>query len=95
MMSLTMLPGGSALDRKEAARLVRRLLSGEDPRGPEFDACRALIRGEPRSEATFHALITLLEGALADPALDIDDTQVLVPLIKDLARGSLLPEDVL
>jgi hypothetical protein len=41
------------------------------------------------------ALAMLLEGALADPAFDIGDTQQLVPLLKELARGSVRAEDLL
>jgi len=95
MMSMTMHPETRARDKTAAVRLVRRLLSGEGPHGTEFDACRAVIRSAPSSEPAFQALVILLEGALADPSLDIDDTQVLVPLIKDLAAGRQRPEDLL
>ena len=35
----------------------------------------------------------LLEGTLADPRLAIDDTQIVVPLLKALARGDVSPDD--
>lgn len=74
--------------------LVARILAGPPPAGTEFDACRAVVRDDPSSDAAYQALCMLLEGALADPELDIDDTQVLVPLLKDLARGRVLPADL-
>jgi hypothetical protein len=46
-------------------------------------------------EAAFTALAMLLEGALADPEFDIGDTQLLVPLLKDLGRGSVRAEELL
>ena len=79
----------------DAAReLLRRLLDGDRPAGAEFDACRAMVRSEPSTEAGFHALCMLLEGALADPRLGIDDAQVLVPVLKALARGDLSPDQL-
>jgi hypothetical protein len=36
----------------------------------------------------------LLEGALADPRLAIEDAQVVVPLLKALARGDVSPEQL-
>ena len=36
----------------------------------------------------------LLEGALADPGLAIDDAQLVVPLLKGLARGDISPDDI-
>jgi hypothetical protein len=41
------------------------------------------------------ALCTLLECALADPKLDIDDTQIVVPLLRRLARGAVSVEELL
>ena len=76
-------------------RLVQRVVSGRIPHGADFDACRALLRAEPSGEAAFTALAMLLEGALADPTLDIGDTQVLVALLKELARGSVRVEELL
>lgn len=74
--------------------LVRSVLDGERPEGAEFDAARALVRGEPHSAASLQALCALLEGALADPTLPSDETQILVPLLKDLARGRVKVADV-
>jgi len=37
----------------------------------------------------------LLEGALADPSFDIGDTQLLVPLLKELAHGGVRAEELL
>jgi hypothetical protein len=74
--------------------LVRRLLEGTLPAGRDFDACRAVMADDPEPDTAFHALTMLLEGALADPRLAIDDTQVLVPLIKGLARGRIRPQDL-
>lgn len=75
-----------------ARDLLRRLLEDGRPSGVEFDACRAVVRSEPSTEAGFHALCMLLEGALADPRLGIEDAQVVVPLLKALARGDLSPD---
>ena len=85
----------SADIRAPARRLVQRLLDGDIPRGIDFDACRAVVRGEASGEAANKALCMLLEGALADSTLDIDDVQTLVPLIKELARGTVTPEQLL
>jgi hypothetical protein len=71
------------------------VVSGGIPQGDAFDACRAVLRAAPSPETRFHALCTLLEGALADPGLSIGETQLLVPLLKELARGGIAPEDVL
>lgn len=76
-------------------RLLQRVLGEGIPRGAEFDACRAVLLRENAGDATTHALCLLLEGALADPDLSIDDTQILVPLLKELARGTVTPEEVL
>jgi hypothetical protein len=75
-------------------RLVQRLLEGGIPRGGEFDACRAVLSRETVDDFTLQALCTLLEGALADPRLDINDTQTIVPLLKELARRTVTPEEV-
>jgi len=75
-------------------RLVQRLLEGGIPRGWEFDACRAVLSREAVDHLTFQALCTLLEGALADPRLSVDDTQTIVPLLKELARGTVTTEEV-
>jgi len=76
-------------------RLVQRVLAGHIPQGPDFDACRAVLCTAPSGEAAFTALSMLLEGALADPSFDIGDTQLLVPLLKELARGSVRVEELL
>jgi hypothetical protein len=76
-------------------RLVQRLLEGGIPQGTEFDACRAVLSSESSGDASIHALCLLLEGALADPTLDIDDTQLIVPLLKHLARGTVSTTEVL
>jgi hypothetical protein len=75
-------------------RLVQRLLEGGIPRGTEFDACRAVLSSESTGDASTHALCLLLEGALADPTLNIDDTQMIVPLLKHLARGTVSTTEV-
>jgi hypothetical protein len=75
--------------------LVQRVLAGRIPHGADFEACRAVLRASPSSEAAFTALAVLLEGALADPSFDLGDTQLLVPLIKELARGSVRTEELL
>jgi hypothetical protein len=85
----------SADARANARLLVQRLLDGNIPRGVDFDACRAVVRGEPDTEAAHTALCMLLEGGLADSTLDIDAVQTLVPLIKELARGTVTPEQLL
>ena len=76
-------------------RLVQRVLTGDIPQGAEFDACRAVLGSECDDQIAFHALSTLLEGALADPEYGIDDTQQLVPLLKALARGDVTARDLL
>ncbi len=75
--------------------LVRRLLEGPLPSGETFDACRAVLGAHPASEEAFPALCMLLEGALGDARLGIDDTQLVVPLLKNLARGTVQPEELL
>jgi hypothetical protein len=86
---------GRRADVAACSRLVQRVVRGGIPRGTEFDACRAVLSSTPNHEAGFHALCTLLEGALADPDLDIDDTQILVPLLRQLARGTITVRDLL
>jgi len=76
-------------------RLVERVVTGHIPQGPDFDACRAVLCASPSGEEAFTAMAMLLEGALADPAFDIGDTQQLVPLLKELARGTVRAEDLL
>lgn len=86
--------GGDPIALNAARDLLQRLLDGGRPLGAEFDACRAVVRSEPASEAGFRALCMLLEGALADPRLGIEDAQVVVPLLKALARGELSPDQL-
>ena len=75
--------------------LVRRLLTGGIPHGRDFDSCRALLQTTKHGETAFTALCVLLEGALADPELDISDAQTVVAVLKGLARGRLTPEELL
>ena len=86
---------GRPTDVAACSRLVQRVVRGGIPHGPEYDACRAVVATGPAGEAGFQALCTLLEGALADPALDIEDTQILVPLLRQLARGTVTVGDLL
>jgi hypothetical protein len=74
--------------------VLQRVLDGHRPAGAEFEACRAVVRSEPCSDAGFQALCMLLEGALADPRLAIEDAQVVVPLLKALARGDVSPDQL-
>lgn len=85
--------GIGALERYR--RLVARVLNGGSPTGPQFRACRDLLKVEHDSDASYEALCMLLEGALADPHLSIEDTQVLVRLLKALALGRLQPGELL
>jgi len=75
--------------------VVRRVVEGERASGGEVEACRAVLGGEANSSLVFQALCMLLEGALADPTLPIDDTRLVVTLLKQLARGGVTPEQVL
>ncbi len=75
-------------------RLIALLLDGEIPSGTDFDVCREIIRREPDGSASFQALCMLLEGALADARLDIEDTQVVVGLLKALARSEIRVEEL-
>jgi hypothetical protein len=79
----------------EQRRLVQRIVSGRIPSAREFDACRKLLTSGCDEEATFAALFTLLQGALADPFLPIDDTRMVVPILKGMARGELTAGDLL
>jgi len=82
-------------DRATCRRFVQRVLLGGIPEGKEFEACRAVLRSGTLGGEEFHALCVLMEGALADPALDIDETQIVVPLLKELAHGTIGVEDLL
>jgi hypothetical protein len=79
----------------EQRRLVQRILSGRIPSGRELDVCREILTSECEEPVAFQALFTLLRGALADPLFNIDDTQLVVPLLKALARGDLTAGDLL
>jgi hypothetical protein len=76
-------------------RLVQRVVGGGIPHGEDFDACRMILASEPSSSSALTALCVLLEGALADPSFDIDATQTLVPLLKELAQGRVHTEELL
>ena len=76
-------------------RLVQRVVDGHIPCGRDFDACRAVLRTDCDGPTAFHALCTLLEGALADSTFGVDDTQELVPLLKALAHGEVMAKDIL
>jgi len=82
-------------NRVECRRIVQRIVSGDIPCGRDFDACRAVLSTDCDDRPSFHALCTLLEGALADPTFGIDETQVLVPLLKALAHGEMTTRDLL
>ncbi len=86
---------GDEPDLERYRDLVQRLFAAGVPAGEVFDAARAVVRSEPDSQTAFKAMCMLLEGALADPAMDIEDTQVLVPLLKNLARGTFAVGDLL
>ena len=73
----------------EHRRLVQRILAGGIPQGKDFDACRTVLKGDCDEDEAFAALFTLLEGALADPFFDIRDTQMVVPILKALARREI------
>jgi hypothetical protein len=76
-------------------RLVQRVLAGGIPHGEEFDACRAVLASGADPATSLQALCMLLEGALADPGLDINDTQVVVPLLRRLAEQAVSVEELL
>jgi hypothetical protein len=57
--------------------------------------CREILKTECEEEVAFQALFTLLRGALADPLFNIDDTQLVVPLLKALVRGEVTAGDLL
>ena len=86
---------GKSASRVTCRRLVQRVIGGDIPSGRDFDACRAVLRTDCDDLTSFHALCTLLEGALADSTFGIDETQELVPLLKSLARGEVTTKDLL
>ncbi len=79
----------------EQRRLVQRILGGGIPSGREFDECRAALAAQSDTKTCFNALFTLLQGALADPFFPIDETERVVPIIRDLARGEIEAKDLL
>ena len=79
----------------EQRRLVQRIVAGRIPSGRELDVCREILASECEEAVAFQALFTLLRGALADPLYNIDDTQLVVPLLKALARGDLTAGELL
>ena len=81
-------------DLRRYRELVSRLLDGEMPSGDIFDGARAILKTEPGSASGFQAICVLLEGAMADAALPIDDAQLIVPLLKNLASGTVQVEDL-
>ncbi len=94
-LSWAPMAAGNAPDFETCRDLVRRLVAGGTPHGETFDACRAVLLGEPGSEMAFQALCMLLEGGLADASLPIRDAQVIVPLLKNLAKGAIDAGDLL
>jgi len=76
-------------------RLVQRLVAGNIPGGRELDECRRVLAARCDETTAFRALFTLLQGALADPFFNIDDTQLVVPILKSMARGELKAGDLL
>jgi hypothetical protein len=73
----------------DCRRLVQQLVDGDIPAGKDFDECRAVLRSQPAEDEAFHALFELLQGALADPFVGIDETRRVVPVIKALTRGEI------
>ena len=78
---------GHATD--EHRRLVQRILSGGIPEGKEFDDCRAVLQTDCDDDEAFAALFFLLQGALADPFFDLDDSRRVVPILRALTRGEV------
>jgi hypothetical protein len=79
----------------EQRRLVQRVLAGNIPAGREIDECRLVLAHQCDEAVAFQALFTLLRGALSDPFFNIDDTQLVVPILKAMARGELKAGDLL
>jgi hypothetical protein len=82
-------------DLKRYRDLVSRLLDGALPAGEIFDGARAILKTEPGAASGFQAICVLLEGAMADAALPAADAQLIVPLLKNLAAGTIQVEDLL
>ncbi len=79
----------AAVPVDEQRRLVQRIIAGGIPADREFEACRDALRSACEEEPAFEALFTLLQGALADPFFDLEDSVRVVPILKALARGEL------
>ena len=79
----------------EQRRLVQRIVAGRIPSGRELEVCREILATKCEEEVAFQALFTLLRGALADPLFNIDDTQLVVPLLKALVRGEVTAGELL
>jgi hypothetical protein len=78
------------LETAAAARwrdVLARLRQGPSPRGEQFDLCRELLARAPSSPEAAQAARLLLEGAIADVATSIDDTQAIMELLKSADRG--------
>lgn len=75
--------------------LAERLASGAGPSGEPFDTCRRLLAGGARGSEAGQALRVLLEGAIADAATSIADTQTIMALLKAADRGQLRLEQLL
>jgi hypothetical protein len=73
----------------DCRRLVQQLVDGSIPAGKDFDEYRAILRSEPAEDEAFQALFELLQGALADPFLSLEETRRVVPVIKALTRGTI------
>jgi hypothetical protein len=91
---------GTMNDQPEASvtdyrRLVQQLVNGSIPAGKDFDECRAILRSEPTDDEAFQALFELLQGALADPFLSLEETRQVVPVIKALTRGTIKATEVM
>jgi hypothetical protein len=71
------------------------VLTGGIPHGVDFDSCRAVLATDIDAGVAYHALCRLLEGALADSSLSLDETQDLVPLLQEMARGTVTVKDLL
>jgi hypothetical protein len=79
----------------EQRRLVQRIVSGRIPSGRELELCREVLASWCGEQEAFSAQLTQHQGALADPFFPIDDTQLVVPILKAMARGELTAGDLL
>jgi hypothetical protein len=76
-------------------RLVQQLIEGRIPVGKEFDECRSVLRSDPAGDEAFHAMFTLLRGALADPFLGMEETRQVVPILTALSRGEVTAAELM